>query len=94
MQRTAQGSGMPMRPEAKAAPQDVTEGAARIHDSENYDGIRRKSVETGNDGTCPECGGHNYFENIRSGNRATGGKPATPRCYECGYPITHGLNAS
>lgn len=94
MQRTAQQSGMPVREEAQAAPQDVHEGAARIHDPMNYEGIKRKSVQTGNDGICPECGGTNYFENIRaSGRGATAGKAATPRCYDCGYPITHELNA-
>lgn len=93
MQRQAPQQGLPVREEAVAPPQDVEEGMDRLKDPNAYATVRRKSVETGNDGTCPECLSGNYFENIRSDNRATGGKPATPRCYDCGYPITHGLNA-
>lgn len=92
-QQAAQQQGLPVRPDAQGAPENVTEGAARLHEPMNYDGIRRKSVETGNDGICPECGGTNYFENIKASSRGVTGKAAMPRCYDCGYPITHGLNA-
>lgn len=95
MQRQAAQSGLDVRPDAQTAPQSVEEGAARLFDRDSYEGVRRKSVETGNDGICPECGEATYFENIRSNERgATAGKPASPRCTSCGFPITHGLNAS
>lgn len=38
-------------------------------------------------GTCPECGGGNYFAQRRTENGMPLRVEASPRCFDCGYPV-------
>lgn len=38
-------------------------------------------------GTCPECGGGNYFAQRRTENGMPLRIEAAPRCFDCGYPL-------
>lgn len=45
---------------------------------------RKAPSHTKASGTCPECGGENYFS--ARYERVPGSLPA-PRCFDCGYPV-------
>lgn len=36
---------------------------------------------------CPHCNSGNYFARNRTENGAPMRNPASPRCYDCGYPV-------
>lgn len=47
-------------------------------------GSKRMQEESGR---CPECGSGNYFARNYTENGMKLRTPASPRCYDCGYPI-------